>query len=108
MQEKMDQYADLNVEMVLLSEKMTALKEEIAIEMTDGGLDKLETPKGSFYFMNRKTWTYPELVNNAIDGVKKLKKDAEASGEATFVSSQSFAFKAKVEGAEESADASVM
>ena len=90
---KLEAYCKLQKAIESLETEQADLKIEIAGEMEKDEIDTVQTDFGSFYFISRKTWKYPEYVDEAKAVFDAEKQKAENNGEATFKESKSLAFR---------------
>lgn len=82
---KLESELDMIKDMTLQEIKMIRGNTEDPVQLQ-------ELPGYSFTIQNRKTWTYTDFVKNMETEFKKLKKDEEADGTATFTEKESLIF----------------
>ena len=87
-----EEYAVLESQIAALEAKKDQLRPAILEKMIAEGVDKVETAVGKFSVTKRKTWTYPEEVNEIGEEFKAAKAKAESTGEATYEESESLRF----------------
>lgn len=91
--EKFIAYAKLCKQIASLEAERDALKPEIQAEMEAENIQELKNDFGSYYFTTRKTWEYPENVQDEEKKYKELKKKSEENGEAISIENRSLAFR---------------
>lgn len=92
--EKFKKYAELKKQIEILDTEIERIKPEVTAELEKIEGNKFEDASlGQFYFMTRKSWTYPAEIKSLEESVKKAKKEAEEAKTATFTESKSLVFK---------------
>ena len=91
--EKFIRYAELTKQIANLEAQQLALKFELTEEMEKEDIQELKNDLGSFYFTTRKTWEYPEEVQQEEAKLKDMKKQAEESGEAIYLEHRTLGFR---------------
>lgn len=89
-----EQYALLDAEIKLLTEKKDKIKEYIITEMKNKNLEKMKHSMGQFTITHRKSWTYPAHLIEEEDRIKAEKAKSQDTGEATYTESESLTFTA--------------
>lgn len=86
-------YAELKKLIKSLEEESEGLKGTVMTIIESKGADEVQTEFGTFIRASRRTYTYPvDIV--ALDGViKEKKKEAEATGSATYIEKAYILFK---------------
>lgn len=87
-----EEYAVLESQIAALEAKKDQLRPSILKKMIEDGMTKVDTAVGKFSVTKRKTWTYPEEVNELGEEFKAAKAKAESTGEATYEESDSLRF----------------
>lgn len=95
--ENFQTYADLKNKIKELSQQAEIIEGEILQEITEAGVEKVESGFGTFSLMKRKTWKYSEDIKTLEEGMKKNKKMEEENGTATFEEKTSLRFQATKE-----------
>jgi conjugal transfer/entry exclusion protein len=93
MKELFIKYAEIENQIKELENQKSALKEKVAEEMTLKSWDEVKSDFGTFYFISRKTWTYPKNILDIEKQLKDEKKTTEINGTATFKESKSLGFR---------------
>lgn len=90
-------YARLKSERKLLDARIEEIQGSLLQTMLDidGENTKIETELGNFSVKRMKNWTYPESIVEREDQLKRDKKLAQQTGEATFEESPSLYFRSK-------------
>ena len=97
------EYAKLKIQISDLEEKAQFLKDSVLAEVlairgsSDSPVQLSELPGFSFTTQKRKSWTYPESITEAEKSVKEMKKNAEATGDATFIENEILVISTKKE-----------
>ena len=92
------EYGQLKIQANEIEAKLEFLKEQCLKDVLEirGDADQpialQELPGYKFSIMKRKTWTYPDYVKEAEKNLKAEKKDAEATGAATFTETEHLLF----------------
>lgn len=86
-------YASIQAEIKQLQDEAAMLKDAIAKEMEREEFDEVKTEEGTFYFMTRKSWTYPKTIQTLEKSLKEKKKEAEIKGTAKFKENKSLAYR---------------
>ncbi len=84
-----------NSELESLKEAVNKLKKLIEEDLEKNKVKNYSTEFGSFYFMERKKWSYSESIQKQEQLLKKQKKDEEKNGTAECVISTSLTFRGK-------------
>lgn len=90
--------ADLRIAERDIKNKIDEIYPEIIaslVDVEDGAM--IETEKGSFTVSQRRTWEYPEVIEQRELELKKEKKIAEQMGVATYTVKPSVIFKEMVQ-----------
>lgn len=85
------QYAALKQEIKVLEEQLELLKEPVMEIMSDA--DELQTEFGTFTKASRRSYTYPAFITTLDEQLKEKKKEAEATGTATYTEKPYIVFK---------------
>lgn len=91
-----EKLADLRVAERAIKDQIEEIYPEIiksieAEELEDGTI--IESSKGKFTVSNRRTWTYTTETKAVEENLKKLKKEEEQKGLATYTTKPSVVFK---------------
>jgi len=86
-------YADLKNQIKALELEVDAIQPEIMAGIEAQGADEVQTDFGKFILGRRRTYTYPEALVVAETNLKADKKEAEATGSATYVEKPYLLFK---------------
>lgn len=93
--ELLKKYADLKVQIKALELEVDAIQPEIMAGIEAQGADEVQTDFGKFIIGKRRTYTYPAHLVTAEAAIKESKKEAEATGAATYVEKPYLLFKAE-------------
>ena len=89
----LDKYAQLKLKIAELEVEAAEIRPSIIEEMQSRKVDEIEHPDGSFLISLRRTWKYPAHVITAEAILKKGKKTAEQTGEATYTEKPMLTFR---------------
>lgn len=89
--QKLAQYAALKTQIKTLEKELDLLKEPV-MEML-GDNDEIQTDFGTFTKVNKRKYSYPSEIAIMEDIVKEKKKEAEATGTATYTENPYILFK---------------
>lgn len=89
-EEDVAEYARLNAEVAALEVRMDEIKDRIAGQMDFGGVRTAETPVGTFYFSERKTYDYPPTLKINYLDMGLVLDDAEKIASATKIAKVNF------------------
>lgn len=96
--ELLKEYAQYKIELADLEARMELIKDAVLAEVieikgdSDSPVQLSDLPGYSFSIQKRKTWTYPSDILDAEQVLKDKKKEAEATGEATFIEKEQLMF----------------
>jgi hypothetical protein len=95
---KMLEYGKAKIQIKHLEDRLEELKPEIVggirVVAPDDGI--VDTDFGIFTLSEKRTYVYSEEVETLTKRLKALKKDQEATGEATYVTNPSIRFDEKI------------
>lgn len=86
-------YAELKIAIRGLEDDVDSLKEVVMEIVESKGADEVQTEFGTFVRASRRTYTYPENIASLEASLKEQKKEAEATGSATYVEKPYVLFK---------------
>lgn len=93
--EQLVRYAIIKRSIKELEEELDILQPEILNGMISEGADVLETEEGNFTLTAKRKYAYPEFIAKAEASLKEQKKEAEATGTATYQENKYIVFKSK-------------
>lgn len=89
-------YGELDQQAKEIALKMEVIKERIAGQMEFGKKEAVNTPFGTFYFIAKKKWEYPDTLTVALPDGRSLSL-REAEGVATEIAAAAVGVKKKFE-----------
>lgn len=88
------QYALLKAQIKEINAQLDALKPEIIEKIRGYEGESVKVGFGTFFVKSIRRYTkYPQQVQDAMENVKELKKNAEESGEAEFTENDELVFR---------------
>lgn len=92
MKEKYEEYAVLSAQIKELTDKKSAMANEILSDMQKRGVLTEEHGVGKFTVSKLKKWSFPKSILEKEEEVEVLKEKAKSTGEAKYEESDSLRF----------------